>query len=107
MDVWWGRWRAGGASAAWLAGASLAMAHRSELEGRLMAILDPSVPRAGLSRLRTSAAPTISALALAPPASVRAWHAGPPDESPRAQAVTPQPTPAPSAQASPAPSSQP
>ncbi len=29
-----------------MAGASLAMAHRSELEGRLMAILDPSVPRA-------------------------------------------------------------
>jgi beta-lactamase regulating signal transducer with metallopeptidase domain len=33
-----------------LAGASLAMAHRSELEGRLLAILDPSVPRAGVSR---------------------------------------------------------
>ena len=28
-----------------LAGASLAMAHRSQLEGRLMAILDPTVPR--------------------------------------------------------------
>src|SRR6476661_4326066 len=35
-----------------LAGASLAMARRSELEGRLMAILDPTVPRAGLSRVR-------------------------------------------------------
>ena len=33
-----------------LAGASLAMAHRSQLEGRLMAILDPSVPRRGLTR---------------------------------------------------------
>jgi HEAT repeat protein/beta-lactamase regulating signal transducer with metallopeptidase domain len=56
-----------------LAGASLAMAHRSELEGRLMAILDPSVPRAGLSRLRTSAATTIFALAVLPLASVQPW----------------------------------
>ena len=36
-----------------VAGASLAMAHRSQLEGRLMAILDPSVPRSGVSRMRT------------------------------------------------------
>ena len=35
-----------------LAGASLAMAQRSQLEGRLMAILDPSVPRRGLTRAR-------------------------------------------------------
>ena len=30
-------------------GATLAMAHRSQLEGRLMAILDPKVPRSGVS----------------------------------------------------------
>ena len=35
-----------------LAGATLAMAHRSQLEGRLMAILDPRIPRRGLTRLR-------------------------------------------------------
>ena len=35
-----------------LGGASLAMAHRSQLEGRLMAILDPRVPRSGLTRAR-------------------------------------------------------
>ena len=37
-----------------LAGASLAMAQRSQLEGRLMAILDPSVPRRGLTRARAA-----------------------------------------------------
>ena len=56
-----------------LAGASLAMAHRSELEGRLMAILDPSVPRAGVSRLRTAAATTVFALAVMPLASLQPW----------------------------------
>ena len=63
-----------------LAGASLAMAHRSELEGRLMAILDPTVPRAGLSRLRTSAATTIFALAVLPLASVQPWKLAAPQE---------------------------
>ena len=35
-----------------LAGATLAMAHRSQLEGRLIAILDPKLPRAGVSPAR-------------------------------------------------------
>ena len=56
-----------------LAGASLAMAHRSELEGRLMAILDPSVPRSGVSRLRTLTATTVFALAVMPLASLQPW----------------------------------
>ena len=43
-----------------VAGASLAMAHRSQLEGRLMAILDPSVPRSGVSRMRTFAAAAVA-----------------------------------------------
>ena len=89
-----------------LAGASLAMAHRSELEGRLMAILDPSVPRAGLSRLRTSAATAIFALGLLPLASVQAWQVATADEPQRAQAVTPQSTPAPSPQATTAPTAE-
>ena len=38
-----------------LAGATLAMAHRSQLEGRLLAILDPRIPRRGLTRLRALA----------------------------------------------------
>jgi HEAT repeat protein/beta-lactamase regulating signal transducer with metallopeptidase domain len=56
-----------------LAGASLAMARRSELEGRLMAILDPSVPRAGVSRFRSAVATTVFALAVMPLASVQPW----------------------------------
>jgi HEAT repeat protein/beta-lactamase regulating signal transducer with metallopeptidase domain len=73
-----------------LAGASLAMAHRSELEGRLMAILDPSVPRAGLSRLRTSAATTIFALAVLPLASVQPWKFAVAEEPPQAPAAVAQ-----------------
>ena len=38
----------GGRYPALLAGATLAMAHRSQLEGRLIAILDPKVPRAAV-----------------------------------------------------------
>jgi HEAT repeat protein/beta-lactamase regulating signal transducer with metallopeptidase domain len=55
------------------AAASLAMAHRSQLEGRLMAILDPSVPRTGVSRSRTATATVVALLALAPLASVQPW----------------------------------
>lgn len=56
-----------------LAGASLAMAHRSQLEGRLMAILDPRVPRAGVSRVRTAVATALFAGALMPLASMQPW----------------------------------
>ena len=56
-----------------VAGASLAMAHRSQLEGRLMAILDPSVPRSGVSRMRTFAAAAVAAAALIPLASMQTW----------------------------------
>ena len=55
------------------AAASLAMARRSQLEGRLMAILDPSVPRTGVSRRRTATATAVAMLALAPLASVQPW----------------------------------
>jgi beta-lactamase regulating signal transducer with metallopeptidase domain len=56
-----------------IAAASLAMAHRSQLEGRLMSILDPTVPREGVSRLRAAG---ISALALAvivPLSTMQTW----------------------------------
>jgi HEAT repeat protein/beta-lactamase regulating signal transducer with metallopeptidase domain len=56
-----------------LAGATLAMAHRSQLEGRLMAILDPRVPRAGLSRLRTALATLVCVGAVVPLAAVQPW----------------------------------
>lgn len=70
---------------AMLAGASLAMAHRSELEGRLMAILDPHLPRAGVTRLRTAAATTMFALAVMPLASMQPWSVG----AAESQAATP------------------
>ena len=55
------------------AGASLAMAQRSQLEGRLIAILDPSVPRRGLSRARAAAAAVVFAAVMIPIASVQPW----------------------------------
>ena len=56
-----------------LTGATLAMAHRSQLEGRLIAILDPRVPRSGISRLRTASATGLVACALIPMASLQPW----------------------------------
>lgn len=56
-----------------IGGASLAMAQRSQLEGRLMAILDPSVPRRGLTRARTLAAGAVFAVMIVPVASVQPW----------------------------------
>ena len=56
-----------------LAGASLAMARRSQLEGRLMAILDPGVPRRSLTRTRAAAAATLFAVLIVPVASVQPW----------------------------------
>jgi HEAT repeat protein/beta-lactamase regulating signal transducer with metallopeptidase domain len=56
-----------------LAGASLAMAYRSQLEGRLMAILDPKVPRAGISRMRVAAAAALAIVMVLPLASVQPW----------------------------------
>ena len=56
-----------------LAGATLAMAHRSQLEGRLIAILDPRVPRRGVTRGRAAVATAAFALALVPLASVQPW----------------------------------
>ncbi|MEN3336794.1 MAG: hypothetical protein V7647_470 [Acidobacteriota bacterium] len=55
------------------AGASLAMARRSQLEGRLMAILDPTVPRAGISRIKTAAAASLFACAVVPLAAMQPW----------------------------------
>ncbi len=56
-----------------LAGATLAMAHRSQLEGRVIAILDPTLSRRGLSRLRAAAGTALFALLLVPIASLQPW----------------------------------
>ena len=56
-----------------LAGASLAMARRSQLEGRLIAILDPTVTRRGLTRARAVVASAVFAIILVAVASVQPW----------------------------------
>jgi HEAT repeat protein/beta-lactamase regulating signal transducer with metallopeptidase domain len=56
-----------------LAGASLAMAHRSQLEGRLMAILDPTIPRRALGRVRAGLVLATFALLVVPVAAVQPW----------------------------------
>jgi len=68
-----------------LAGASLAMAHRSQLEGRLMAILDPTVPRRALSRVRAAVVLATFAMLVAPVAAVQPWTQ---DDSGQSPAVT-------------------
>ena len=60
-----------------LAGATLAMAHRSQLEGRLMAILDPSIQRRGLTRARIAAAAAVFAILIFSVASVQPWAEAP------------------------------
>ena len=75
-----------------LAGATLAMAHRTQLEGRLIAILDPTVPRHGLSRGRAAFAAAVFALVLVPLASVQPWAA---EEAPAQSAAVPTPAPQP------------
>ena len=56
-----------------IGGASLAMAHRSQLEGRLIAILDPRVRRAGLTRGRALAAVAVCCCAVAPLGALQPW----------------------------------
>jgi beta-lactamase regulating signal transducer with metallopeptidase domain len=75
-----------------VAGVSLAMAHRSQLEGRLMAILDPSVPRASVSRARCVAIAGCAAITLLPLASLQAWGQ---TSQPKPSTAAPQPAPAP------------
>lgn len=57
------------------AGASLAMAHRSQLEGRLIAILDPQVPRAGVSRSFACVAAALCCLTITPLGALQPWAA--------------------------------
>jgi HEAT repeat protein/beta-lactamase regulating signal transducer with metallopeptidase domain len=94
-----------------LAGASLAMAHRSQLEGRLIAILDPSVPRRGLTRVRAAAVVCLFTLLLIPVAAVQPWaeeRAAVRSLEPESQAQIAQAhSPSPAAQPAPTPSPDP
>ena len=97
-------------------GATLAMAHRTQLEGRLIAILDPKLPRSGVSRRRGLIAVATVGCLLPPLAAMQPWtvtaaapemHAVVPASTPRAEVTaqqlpTPKPTPTPIANAEPA-----
>jgi HEAT repeat protein/beta-lactamase regulating signal transducer with metallopeptidase domain len=98
----------GGRLSTLAAGASLAMAHRSQLEGRLMAILDPSIPRSTVSRLRTLAAAASALLLVAPLATIEPWVEIEAAVLPvRQLAPQPPPAPAPAPVAAPAPAPAP
>jgi beta-lactamase regulating signal transducer with metallopeptidase domain len=56
-----------------IAGASLAMAYRSQLEGRLMSILDPTVRRSGMSRPRAAAFTALGLAFAASLATIQTW----------------------------------
>jgi HEAT repeat protein/beta-lactamase regulating signal transducer with metallopeptidase domain len=86
-----------------LGGASLAMAHRSQLEGRLMAILDPRVPRSGLTRARAAVVVAVALCTVAPLAALQPWTSHTEittDVDRSAEAVSPTSEPADSAAAS-------
>ncbi len=101
----------GGRYPALLAGATLAMAHRSQLEGRLIAILDPKVPRSGVSRVRTALAAATVACALAPLAAMQPWTVATVEATASSRAATsqeePAATPTPQAQVAAAPQPRP
>lgn len=98
---------------AFLAGASLAMAHRSQLEGRLMAILDPRVQHLGMTRLRAAGAISLCFAAVIPLAAVQPWGEAPSApiatvrEAPVQIAAQPAQTPSPALQPTPTPTPTP
>lgn len=55
-----------------MAWAALAMARRSQLEGRLLAILDPRIPRNSVARVSALAAALLAVILVAPFAAMRA-----------------------------------
>jgi HEAT repeat protein/beta-lactamase regulating signal transducer with metallopeptidase domain len=73
-----------------LAGATLAMAHRSQLEGRLLAILDPRIPRSGLTRVRALATSVACMLAIMPLAAIQPWTSEAPPQ--KVNAAVPDPS---------------
>ena len=97
-----------------ITGATLAMAHRSQLEGRLIAILDPKTPRTGLSGLRTAMATALAACVIVPVAAVQPWTYEVDDadsavvrSAERADQSTPSPTPTPTPTPTPSPTPTP
>jgi hypothetical protein len=88
-------------SDAWPTWSAVTMAHRSQLEGRLMAILDPALPRRSPTRRAVAAFAAVAIVSIVSLAGVRAVaKAADADEqgrpsAPAAPAPTPSPTPTP------------
>jgi beta-lactamase regulating signal transducer with metallopeptidase domain len=88
-------------SGAWPTWSAVTMAHRSQLEGRLMAILDPAVPRRSPTRRAVAAFAGVAIVSIVLLAGVRAVAKAADSEeqgrpsAPAAPAPTPTPTPTP------------
>jgi beta-lactamase regulating signal transducer with metallopeptidase domain len=96
-------------SGAWPTWSAVTMAHRSQLEGRLMAILDPALPRRSPTRRAVAAFTAIAVVSIVSLAGVRAVAKAAEAEeqgrpsAPAAPAPTPAPTPTPAPVPAPAP----
>lgn len=96
-------------SDAWPTWSAVTMAHRSQLEGRLMAILDPALPRRSPTRRAMVACATVAMVTIVSLAGVRAVaKAADAEEQGRPSApATPTPTPTPTPAPTPAPAPAP
>ena len=96
-------------SGAWPTWSAVTMAHRSQLEGRLMAILDPALPRRSPTRRAMVAFATVAIVTIVSLAGVRAVaKAAEAEEQGRPSApATPAPTPTPMPTPIPAPTPTP
>ncbi len=98
-------------SDAWPTWSAVTMAHRSQLEGRLMAILDPAVPRRSPTRRAMVACATVAMMTIVSLAGVRAVakaaDAGEQGRPSAPAAPTPPPAPTPTPPPAPAPAPAP
>ena len=100
-------------SDAWPTWSAVTMAHRSQLEGRLMAILDPALPRRSPTRRAMAAFATVAMVTIVSLAGVRAVAKAADAEeqgrpsAPAAPAPAPAPTPTPAPAPTPAPTPMP
>jgi beta-lactamase regulating signal transducer with metallopeptidase domain len=100
-------------SGAWPTWSAVTMAHRSQLEGRLMAILDPALPRRSPTRRAVAVFAGVAIVSIVLLAGVRAVAKAADSEgqgrpsAPAAPAPTPTPTPTPAPAPTPAPTPAP
>jgi beta-lactamase regulating signal transducer with metallopeptidase domain len=93
-------------SAAWPTWSAVTMAHRSQLEGRLMAILDPALPRRSPTRRSVAVFAAVAIVSIVSLAGVRAGAKAAEAEQGRPSSLvlpTPMPAPTPTPMPTPAP----